>query len=203
MSYKLLNLYKTELSKRKLILDQMIKSNFKRTQISFTAIMSVLIILIFDFFHPPFFHPPFLYFDISLIIILFIASYIIFLKEYQKESMRVINSTGKNDYSELRIEGLKNYFISNGIDYNTEKIELLIKMIEKQSNELNTNFFVGGNAMITIMASFLTSTIVSVLNKYITNIGTALIISTFIMLILYFVFFLFFFTKRTNKLLVS
>jgi hypothetical protein len=173
MTTKLLKLYKNELSLKQVMIKKIKWGNYLKSLILLVFTLAVIIITKFLINSS--------WGDLSFL--LFALWMFIFLRDATKESERIINDVnGGKSYHQIRVEGLKGFLKREGLDYNPKKLELLIKMLEQQSEELKVPFFVGRGIFLALIISIISATYTNILNKYISNIETVSII--FVVLII-------------------
>ncbi|MEN1985662.1 hypothetical protein [Paenibacillus hubeiensis] len=179
MADKLLRLYKKDLSLLQIMFKKMKWQGFYR---SIIAILSSIILIIAlkynlksDWSNASF---------ISLII-----CFVVSLRDLTLERDRIIKfeNNGKN-YYQVRIEGLRKFLRNEGIDTDPKKIDLLIKLVEKQAEEQKVPFFVGRGILLTVLLPIVSATYTNILNKYTDDLTTVLTIFLIILGVILLVF---------------
>ncbi|KJD43629.1 hypothetical protein [Paenibacillus terrae] len=172
MAHKLLKLYKNDLSLFHTLIKKMKWTNFYKS--IFTLILSIALIIILKN------QIQSSWGNISFVIL--ILWYVVFFRESKRERDRIIQiDNGGKSYYQVRIDGLKKFLRNEGIDTDPQKIDLLIKMVEKHSEEEKVPFFIGRGIILTIIIPIITATYTNILNKYIDRLETVILI--FIVLI--------------------
>lgn len=179
MADELLKLYKKDLSLINIMFKKMEWQGFKRT---FILLMSSIILIILMKYN---FKSEWSNISFVSLIICFIVS----LRDLAIERDRIIESdnNGKN-YYQVRIEGLKKFLRNGSIDTDPKKIELLIKLVEKQAEEQKVPFFVGRGILLTVLLPIISATYTNILNKYTDDLTTVLTIFLILLIIILFVF---------------
>nr|WP_154892421.1 hypothetical protein [Paenibacillus xylanexedens] len=167
MAEKLLKLYKKDLSLLQIMFKKMQWKGFFRS-IIFLLLSIVSIIVITKYVESDWSNASFI-----LLIICFFVS----LKDLTTERDRIIEfeNNGKN-YYQIRIQGLRTFLKNESIDTDSKKIELLIKLVEKQSEEQKVPFFVGRGIVLTVLLPIVSATYTNILNKYTEDLTTVLTI---------------------------
>lgn len=134
MADKLLKLYKKDLSLLHIMFKKMKWQGFKRSIIFLVSCIILIILIKYNFKSE--------WSNISFISL--IMCFLVSLRDLTLERDRIIESdnNGKN-YYQVRIEGLRKFLRNESIDTDPKKIELLIKLVEKQAEEQKVSFFVG------------------------------------------------------------
>ncbi|MBQ4900688.1 hypothetical protein KB559_17775 [Paenibacillus sp. Marseille-P2973] len=179
MAHKLLMLYKSELSLLQIIIKKLKWKNFYRSII--TLILSILIIITVKY------EVQSQWTNLSFASL--VIWYLVFLKDSTLESERVIKfDNGGKNYYQVRTEGLKKFLKNEGIDTNPKKIELLIKLVEKQAEEQKVPFFIGRGIILSILLPIISATYTIVLNKYTNNLETVILIFLIIIITILLIF---------------
>ncbi|GAB6988721.1 hypothetical protein [Paenibacillus pini] len=167
MAHKLLKLYKDDLSLFHILIKKMRWTNFNKT--IFILLFSIALIIILKS------QINSLWGNASFLLL--ILCYVVFLREAKLESDRIIQSdnSGKS-YYQARMDGLKRFLKNEGFDTNPQKIDLLIKMVEKQSEEAKVPFFIGRGIILTIIIPIISATYTNILNKYIDRLEIVILI---------------------------
>ncbi|QDY83523.1 hypothetical protein FQU75_08920 [Paenibacillus polymyxa] len=167
MTDKLLKLYKKDLSLLHIMMKKIKWQGFNRSIIA--LILSIILIIAIkyniksDWSNVSF---------VSLIICI-----VILFRDLILERDRIIkfDNKGKN-YYQIRIEGLRAFLRNESIDTDPKKIDLLIKLVEKQAEEQKVPFFVGRGILLTILLPIVSATYTNILNKYTDDLTTVLTI---------------------------
>ncbi|MDN4600672.1 hypothetical protein P5G61_05500 [Paenibacillus sp. F6_3S_P_1C] len=179
MADKLLKLYKKDLSLLHIMFKKMKWQGFYRS-IIFLLSSIILIIVIKYSFKSDWSNASF----ISLII-----CFVVSLRDLTLERDRITKSdnNGKN-YYQVRIEGLRKFLRNESIDTDPKKLDLLIKLVEKQAEEQKVPFFVGRGILLTVLLPIVSATYTNILNKYTDDLTTVLTIFLIILAVILFAF---------------
>ncbi|PWV90617.1 hypothetical protein DFQ01_14130 [Paenibacillus cellulosilyticus] len=179
MAHKLLRLYKTDLSLSHIIIKKLKWRNFNRSMVA--LVISILLIVILKYA----LHSVWENVGFSSLIIW----YLVFLRDSILERDRVIEfDNGGKSYYQVRIDGLKKFLRNEGIDTEPKKIDLLIKIVEKQSEDIKIPFFVGRGIFLSVLIPIISATYTNILNKYTDNLETVVMIFLIIALIILLIF---------------
>lgn len=137
--YELLKIYKTELLLRKLILRHIRWRGF-------TVHFILIIILFFGSIGLCIVMDKQIYLLAMLLLIPIVKHFAKKLEAEVKFVQKQYHS-GQN-YHEIRIQRLRKYLREHGLDYNKERLKLLIDQINSNSNDLKIPFLVGGSLLI-------------------------------------------------------
>lgn len=137
--YELLKIYKTELLLRKLILRHIRWRGF-------TVHFILIIILFFGSIGLCIVMDKQIYLLAMLLLIPIVKHFAKKLEAEVKFVQKQYHS-GQN-YHEIRIQRLRKYLREHGLDYNKERLKLLIDQINSNSNDLKIPFLIGGSLLI-------------------------------------------------------
>lgn len=179
MADKILKLYKKDLSLSNIMTKKIKWQGFYRFLI--TLILSIILIIIMKYNIKS---------NLSnLSFISLIVCIVIFFKDLILERDRITRFDNKGKtYYQIRIDGLKIFLKNESIDTDPKKLELLIKLVEKQAEEQKVPFFVGRGILLTILLPIVSATYTNILNKYTNDLNTVLIIFIVILVSLLLIF---------------
>ncbi|RJE91210.1 hypothetical protein D3P07_03870 [Paenibacillus sp. 1011MAR3C5] len=176
LAYKLLDIYKRELSLRVVFFKHF---NWKQVAFHLTCIF-ILIVLSFTISwlsgNP-------VSLSIMLLSVLVMPN---LFKRTEEERTRIYNQFhyGLN-YYELRMRRLRKFLKDEGIDFSKEKIAALITLIDKQADEHKIPFLVGRGVLAAILIPIWVQGISWVLNKQITRIEEAVVFIVILLAIIF------------------
>ncbi|MCG7385596.1 hypothetical protein [Paenibacillus sp. ACRRY] len=179
MADKLLKLYKKDLSLLHIMFKKMRWQGFKRSIILLVSCFILIILIKYNFKSD--------WSNISFISL--IMCFVVALRDLTLERDRIIESENKGkNYYQVRIEGLRKFLRNESIDTDPKKIELLIKLVEKQAEEQKVPFFVGRGILLTVLLPIISATYTNILNKYTDDLTTVLTIFLILLIVILFVF---------------
>ncbi|WP_110930082.1 hypothetical protein [Paenibacillus bouchesdurhonensis] len=179
MTHRLLKLYKTDLSLFHILIKKIKWTNYYKSII--TLILCILfMIAVKNQIQSS-------WGNASFVTLFF--WYVVFLRDSKRERDRIIQfDNGGKNYYQVRIDGLKKFLRNEGIDTDPQKIDLLIKMVEKQSEEQKVPFFIGRGIILTIIIPIISATYTNILNKYVDNLETVIFIFVILIAIIIILF---------------
>lgn len=195
MVYKILEIYKRELSVRVLIF------KYFNWKLIFPQIILILLFMIVAITlaiaenKPPYF----------LISVLSAITFPRLLKKVEIERDRILKEV-HNDFTivGIRMRRLKNFLKAEGIDYSKEKLNLLIASVDKQAHELRTPLLVGKGVMAALLVPIWIQGIAWILNKQINSVELfVLFIVVLLLVLLVFWFFLSFYKSVIHDEIIN
>ncbi|MNW44888.1 hypothetical protein D3C74_221370 [compost metagenome] len=160
MVYKLLEVYKKELSIRNLVFKYFNWKKILPLIIFFVTFLTVSIILALIKNQP-------LYLSIN---ILSIITFFGLLKEVESQREKILKEFHNGlSLAGIRMKRLKKFLKEESIDHPKEKLDLLVTFVDKQAEELKTPFLIGKGVMAALLIPIWIQGIAWILNKQIST----------------------------------
>lgn len=180
MAHKLLDLYKKELSLKRIMLRYLSAKYYILSSILLLVV--ILIVVGINIYVGGVY---------GLLSFFIIIGWIIFLNKYTNyERDRIKNEIhkGKN-YNEIKQEKLKKFLRTEALDVNPQKIKLLIELTEKSAEEFKSDFFIGRGAFLSITIPIIVATVSYIYNKHVERLEVALVVALLLLVAVIFIFF--------------
>ncbi|MUG87278.1 hypothetical protein GNP92_13130 [Paenibacillus timonensis] len=175
MVYKLLSIYKSELTLRNIIF------KYFNWRLIFPHVLFIIISFIVSLTFAAILKKP-------QFILLFLVTLIVLPSLYKKtesERDRILSEEHEGlNISGVRMKRLKKFLKVESIDHSNEKLNLLISSVDKQAEESKVPFLVGRGVMAALLIPIWIQGIAWVLNKQIDSIEGFVVFSTILLLLL-------------------